>query len=224
MKYLKYIFIFIVLPIQIYLAIWYTPVVKGLGESTRVFYYHVPVAWLAVLSFLISAIYSAQFLRKRDFKADLKAEANARLGLLFSVLATVSGSLWAKITWGDLWNWDPRETSILILLIIYLAYFTLRSSVEDEDRKATLSAVYSLAAFATVPLLIFVIPRVYESLHPDPILNERGKVEMSSTIRWIFLFSMITFTWLFVYLKKYQEELMLLKNRKRNLILEKLKK
>jgi heme exporter protein C len=223
MKILKYILIFIVIPVQVTLALFNTPLVKGLGESTRVFYYHVPIAWLAVLSFLLAGYYSAVFLKNKNPEYDLKAEANARLGLLFSILATLSGSMWAKITWGDYWNWDPRETSILVLLIIYLAYFVLRSSIEQNEKRASLSAVYAIAAFATVPVLVFVIPRIYESLHPDPIVNERGKVEMSSTIRMIFFFSMITFTWIYFYLKKAQEQILILKNKKHTEILEKLK-
>ena len=154
---------------------------------------------------------------------DLRAEANARLGLLFSILATVSGSMWAHITWGDYWNWDPRETSILVLLLIYLAYFVLRSSVEQVEKRAALSAVYAIAAFAMVPILVFVIPRIYESLHPDPIINQRGKVEMSSRIRMIFFLSMATFTWIFFYLKKMQEQILIHRNKKRAELLERLK-
>jgi len=215
LQYIKYVFLFVWMPVQIILAVQYTPQVEGLGFSTRVFYFHVPVAWMTVLAFLFSAIYSVQYLRKKEGLYDLKAESSARLGLLFSFLATISGSAWAKVTWGEYWNWDPRQTSILILMIIYLAYFTLRSSIDEFDRKANLSAVYSLAAFATVPLLVFVIPRIYESLHPDPILNERGKVEMSSTIRQLFLVSMIGFTFLFFYIKSINDKLIIYKNRKR---------
>lgn len=222
MKYLKYIFFFVWMPAQIAIALFFTPEVKGLGFSTRVFYFHVPIAWLTVLAFLISAFYSIMYLNKKEAVYDYKSESSARLGLLFSVLATISGSAWAKVTWGDFWNWDPRETSILILMIIYLAYFTLRSSIDEFDKRANLSAVYSLAAFATVPILVFLIPRIYESLHPDPILNQRGKVEMSSTIRMIFFVSMTGFTILFFYLKELNDKIILLKNRKRETLLEKL--
>jgi heme exporter protein C len=189
-----------------------------------VFYFHVPVAWLTVLGFLISAIYSVLYLRKKELRYDVKADASARLGFLFSILATISGSAWAKITWGEFWNWDPRETSILVLLIIYMAYFTLRASIPEPEKRGNLSAVYSLVAFATVPILIFVIPRIYDSLHPDPILNERGKVEMSSSIRMIFLFSMTGFTILFFYLKKLNDDVMLLLQNKRNRILSALQR
>jgi len=210
------------MPALIIIAMVYSPEVPELGFSTRVFYFHVPVAWLAVLAFLYSAIYGVQYLRTREFQYDLKAESSARLGLVFSVLATVSGAAWAKVTWGEYWNWDPRQTSILILMIIYLAYFTLRSSIDEFDKRANLSSVYSLAAFATVPILIFVIPRVYESLHPDPIINDRGKVEMSASIRTIFFTSMIGFTILFYYMKSISEKIFILKNKKRENLLKQL--
>jgi heme exporter protein C len=89
-------------------------------------------------------------------------------GFLFSILATATGSIFAKVVWGSFWNWDPRETSILILLLIYGAYFALRSAIDDAERREQLAAVYALLAFVTVPLLIFVVPRLAESsLHPN---------------------------------------------------------
>ncbi|MFH1337170.1 MAG: cytochrome c biogenesis protein CcsA, partial [Candidatus Zixiibacteriota bacterium] len=114
-----------------------------LGNVSRVFFFHVPMAWVAVLAFLLSLIYSLNYLRKKDLNYDAKARTASRLGLLFTILATVSGSIFAKTSWGSFWNWDPRETSIFILLLIYGAYFALRSAVEMPDRKASLSAVYA---------------------------------------------------------------------------------
>jgi heme exporter protein C len=116
-------------------------------------------------------------------------------------LATISGSIFAKTSWGSFWNWDPRETSIFILLLIYGAYFALRSAVEMPDRKASLSAVYAILAFFTVPFLVFVIPRVYQSLHPnDSVINTRLQIQMSSSILIAFLASLVGFTWLFVWI------------------------
>ena len=74
------------------------------------------------------------------------------------------------------WNWDPRQTSIFILLIIYGAYFLLRSAVEDEERRARMASVYSILAFISVPFLVFIIPRIYMSLHPDPLINVEGQL------------------------------------------------
>ena len=172
-----------------------------LGNVSRVFFFHVPMAWVAVLAFLLSLIYSLNYLRKKDLNYDAKARTASRLGLLFTILATVSGSIFAKTSWGSFWNWDPRETSIFILLLIYGAYFALRSAVEMPDRKASLSAVYAILAFFTVPFLVFVIPRVYQSLHPnDSVINTRLQIQMSSSILIAFLASLVGFTWLFLWI------------------------
>jgi len=92
---------------------------------------------------------------------------SAGLGLMFCILATVTGSIWAKFNWGSFWNWDPRETSIFILLLIYGAYFALRSSLSSDEVRARLSAVYSILAGLTAPFFIFVMPRIVSGLHPE---------------------------------------------------------
>lgn len=174
-----------------------------LGDVSRIFFFHVPLAWVAVLAFLLSFIYSIFYLRKKDLSYDNRAKTASRLGLLFTVLATISGSIFAKASWGSFWNWDPRETSIFILLLIYGAYFALRSAVENEERRAGLSAVYAVLAFLTVPFLVFVIPRVYQSLHPnDSVINSSLRLQMSPAILITFLASMSGFTGLFVWIFK----------------------
>ena len=89
--------------------------------------------------------------------------------------ATVTGSLWAKAMWGAYWNWDPRETSIFFILLLYSAYLALRGSIDGDEKRARLSAIYSVVAFVAVPFLIFVVPRIYVTLHPDPIINHAGQ-------------------------------------------------
>jgi len=140
------------------------------------------------------------FLVRRRMEHDDHAAAAAELGLLFCVVATISGSLWAKAMWGAYWNWDPRETSIFFLLLIYFAYLALRSAVDEPQRRARLSAIYSVIAFVTVPFLIFVVPRLYFSLHPDPIINPRGKVDMDPRIRIAFFALLVGFTVVFFWL------------------------
>ena len=153
----------------------YAPLAKRLFEMTRIIYPHLPVAWITVLAFAMSAGWSVVYLRKRDLVADAKAAIWAELGLVSCVLATVTGAVFAKGMWGTYWNWDPRETSIFLLLLIYAAYVTLRTAIEDDERRASLSATYSIIAVVTVPFLIFVVPRIYFSLHPDPLINTQGK-------------------------------------------------
>ncbi|MFZ5979978.1 MAG: cytochrome c biogenesis protein [Candidatus Zixiibacteriota bacterium] len=172
-----------------------------IGEASRIFYYHIPMAWIAVLAFAMAMIYSLRYLKSKNFIEDNRAKYAAALGLLFSILATVSGSIFAKITWGSFWNWDPRETSIFILLLIYGAYFALRGAVEVEEKRATLSAVYAIFAFVTVPFLVFVVPRLVPSLHPaDSVINSEMKFTMGPTVRMIFFASLALFTVLYLWL------------------------
>jgi len=157
------------------------PLVPGLEEQVRILNFHVPVAWISVLAYMFAMIYSIGFLKTRDIQYDLKATASAEIGTVFCLLATVTGMVWAKLNWGSFWNWDPRETSIFILLLIYGAYFALRSAIDNEEVRARLSSVYSIIAFITVPFLIFVLPRIVEGLHPGsnndtttgPILSKK---------------------------------------------------
>ena len=181
-------------------AFLYAPAAKGLGETTRILFFHVPCAWIATLAFLVSAVYSIRYLRSQNMLMDLKASSAAQIGLVFTILATVTGSIWANEIWHSYWNWDPRESSIFILLLIYAAYFALRSAIEEKQQKARLAAVYSIIAFVTVPFLIFVVPRLVESLHPDPLINTTGKVEMDSKMSTVFFGSFLGFTVLFFWM------------------------
>jgi heme exporter protein C len=188
-------------------AFLYAPLAKGLGEYTRVLYFHVPTAWVTVVAFFLGALFSVLYLRKRDIRYDYYAESASQLGIVFCILATTTGSVWAKVSWGSFWNWDPRETSIFILLLIYAAYFALRSAIEQPDRRAALSSVYSLLAFVTVPFFVFIVPRVYQSLHPDPLINTEGKINMDSRMLTVFLSSLFGFTVLFFWMLKLKLDL-----------------
>ena len=176
---------------------------KELGDVSRIFFFHVPVAWVAVLAFFISMLNSIFLLRKREMRYDIQAASAARLGFLFCILAMITGMIFAKNTWGSFWNWDPRETSIFILILIYGAYFALRSAVEIQERKASLSAVYSILAFLTVPFLVFVIPRVYQSLHPtQSVVDTRLKFQLPLPYLFVFLGSILGFSLIFIWLHK----------------------
>lgn len=195
---------------KILLAIWMTGIIVAAflfteaaagfpGQTSRILFFHVPQAWVATLSFLLSMIGSALYLAKRKASADHLALSSAELGFLFCVLATITGSIFAKATWGSYWNWDPRETSIVILLMIYGAYFALRSAVQDPEKKRVFSAVYAILAFVTVPFLVFVVPRITASLHPEDTMNP-AKPGMDPTTLKVFLGSLFAYTGLFVWM------------------------
>ena len=179
----------------------WAPLVPVLGETTRVLYLHIPSAWVTVVALGWSMLHSVLYLVRRRVEHDHQAAAAAEIGILFCVLATVSGSLWAKAMWGSYWNWDPRETSIFFVLLIYAAYLALRGAIDEPGRRARLSAIYSAVAFVSVPFLMFVVPRIYFTLHPDPIINPRGKLDMDPRIRIVFFAMLLGFTGLFAWIQ-----------------------
>ena len=196
------IWIAAVVAIGIAMPIGYIP---GLGAKARIIFFHVPMSWLAVLAFFMSMWYGIAYLTKKDMKLDIKSATAAELGFIFSILATITGSIWAKFNWGSFWNWDPRETSIFVLLLIYGAYFSLRSALEIEEGRAALSAVYSIVAFVTVPFFVFIMPRMMTGLHPGegspaPIVNPNGKMYMDANMRYVFYASLLGFSFLYVWL------------------------
>lgn len=175
----------------------------GDAEVYRIFYFHVPQAWVAALAFVISMVFSIRFLQTHNMDFDTKAVTASRLGLIFAILATITGSIFAKMTWGEFWNWSEiREVSIFVLLIIYGAYFALRSALPNAETRATLSAVLSILFAVAAVFLIFVLPRVYSvfSQHPTDSIIDGGRITMGPTVAVIFLASLIAFTVLFLWI------------------------
>ncbi len=196
------------------------PLIQGLGELGRNILFHVPMSFVAFVVFLIATIYSILFLRKKDMKYDLEARAYSALGLLLTILATVTGSIWAKFSWGSFWNFDPRESSILILLFIYIAYFLLRQLMEDSEEKvARIAAVYNIIAFVTVPFLMFVLPRITQSLHPGggdsvaPVINLSGKSYLDPTLKIVMWTNVTLFLLLSIWMKDLYVRITSLKHR-----------
>ena len=185
---------------------WYElPVIPALEEKARIIFFHVPMSWTTLVAFIASTVYGIVFLKTRNLDYDLRSVSAAGLGTVFCVLATVTGSLWAKFNWGSFWNWDPRETSIFVLLLIYGAYFALRSAIEVEEKRATLAAVYSIIAGVTAPFFIFVMPRIMTGLHPGAKGDEGGstpvaQLHMPANMRIVFFASIIGFTLLYCWL------------------------
>ena len=184
-------------------VIFFVPPIKGLGDLAKIIFFHVPTAWVSVVAFFTSAFFAAKFLRTHDFFFDALSARAARLGFAFVLLSTVSGAIFSKLTWGAYWNWDPRQTTIFVLILIYGAYLTLRAAVSDEKVRAKVSAVYSLLSVLTVPFLVFVIPRMYFSLHPSPVLNSSGRVEMDSIVLTVLIAAVIDATLIFLQLMKF---------------------
>lgn len=158
-----------------------------LNESIRNLFFHV-ASWFAMfLMWILSLIYSIRYLKNPVQKLDIYASEFANVSIVFGIIGIITGSIWARFTWGDWWVNDPKLNATSIALLIYLAYFVLRSSIEDEQQKARISAVYNIFAFAAAMPLIFILPRMTDSLHPgnggNPGFNA---YDLNSNLRMIF--------------------------------------
>ncbi len=191
--------------VVVILALLVSPPLLGLGDAWRIFYFHVPCAWVSFFAYAVAAYCGARYLLSRRADWDCKSAAASQIGLLFTVLATASGAVWAEAAWGQWWNWDPRETAVFIVLLVYGAYFALRMSIEQPEQRAAISAAYALIAIVPAIFLIYVAPRLVESLHPSPVLpggEEKGSIE--PFIRNVLFASLAGFTGLFVWMWRIQ--------------------
>ena len=155
----------IIVALAAYFALYIAPAEVTMGELVRIFYFHLPPAIICYLALLVSVGTGLIFIRTKDFKYDALSESGALLGLVYGLITLISGAIWANATWGVYWNWDPRETTTLILWFAYLGYFLLRMSIENPERRASSAAVFNILAFMTVPLS-YVSFILWPSLHP----------------------------------------------------------
>lgn len=166
------------LPLQLLLGLWmagvtvaaftYVPPARGFAdnEAARIVVFHVPCAMIAVLAYLVSMGYAAAYLARRGAGLDLRSAISAGLGLLFTVLATATGMVFARVQWGTAWNWDPKEFAIFLLMIVYASYFALRGAIPAAVTRARVSAVYNILAGVVMPYLVIILPRMVGGLHP----------------------------------------------------------
>lgn len=158
-----------------------------LSETIRNTYFHVPMWFAMIFLFGFSAWYALQYYRRGDLNDDRKSVAFVKAGLLFGMLGMVTGMLWAKFTWNAYWSWDIKQNMSAIALLIYAALMVLRSSVEDDMQKARLSAGYNMFAFVLLIPLLFIIPRMSDSLHPGNGGNPAmGGEDLDNTMRMVF--------------------------------------
>lgn len=183
------------------MVFFYAPTEAVMGNAQKVFYFHVATAWVGMLSFIVAAIAGIGYLRSSDRKWDRLGLASVEIGIAFIFIATVTGSIWAKPIWNTWWTWDPRLTTVTIMELIYLAYMMLRSGIEDPDRRARFGAVYAIIGAISVPLTFFSA-RLYRTIHPvvigsgDP--SAQGTFDMTPRMLQTFMFSLVTFSVIFV--------------------------
>lgn len=137
-----------------------------LNESIRNFYFHVPMWFAMIILFTVGVIYSIRYLNNQSIQDDIKAVEFVNAGILFGILGMLTGSLWAKFTWGEWWSNDPKQNGSALALLLYLAYLILRNSITEPQLKAKVSGVFNIFAYAALIPLIFILPRMTDSLHP----------------------------------------------------------
>ncbi|MBT8397118.1 MAG: cytochrome c biogenesis protein CcsA [Gemmatimonadetes bacterium] len=142
---------------------------RTMGVVQRIFYIHVPSAWVAFMAFGIVAVCSAVYLWLKDERLDMAAVAAAEGGIIFTVIVLITGPLWGKIAWGTWWEWEPRLTLTLLLFFIYVGYFLVRSSTENPERAKRFAAVVGIVGALDIPL-IHVSVQFFRSLHPEPVV------------------------------------------------------
>ena len=136
------------------------------NETMRALYFHVPMWFAMTAMFIGSFVFAVIYLRKTNSKYDVLSMEFAHTGLAFGILGILTGMIWANYTWGSPWHGDVKQNCAAIATLIYLAYFVLRGSLTNDEQRARLSAVYSVFAFFPMIVLIFVLPRQFDSMHP----------------------------------------------------------
>ena len=180
------------------------PYVGNLYESIRNLFFHVPMWFGMMVLFIVSVLYAVKYLRNPSAKADIYSNEFAKMGMVFGVLGLITGAIWANYTWGEPWSNDPKQLLAAIALLIYAAYFILRNSIPDIDKRAKVGAVYNVFACAMLIPTLWIIPRMVESLHPggqgvegNPGMN--GK-DLDPTMRLVFWPAVIGWTLLGVWI------------------------
>lgn len=142
------------------------PRLNILNETIRALYFHVPMWFGMILLYGFSIFHAIRYLRNPTVESDTRSVEFAHVGTAFGILGMLTGMLWARYTWGAFWHGDPKQNGAAITLLVYLAYFVLRGSLENQEQRARLGAVYNVFAFAAMIPLIFIIPRLQSSMHP----------------------------------------------------------
>ncbi|MFC2073116.1 cytochrome c biogenesis protein [Chloroflexota bacterium] len=186
---------FVLMVASLYLVFVYVPTEKEMGIVQRIFYLMAPMAWLALLSFLIVFIGSILYLVKRESKWDILAHSSAEVGIIFTTLALITGSIWAKPIWGVWWTWEePRLTSTIVLWFIYLAYLMVRSFATEESRGARFAAVVGIIGFVDVPIIILATT-LWRGIHPGLLIFQESGVDPAMKLT--LMVSIIAFTALY---------------------------
>ena len=200
----------------LFAALIYAPTERVQGDVQRIFYVHLAVAWNAYLAFFLVFVASIVYLWKRDLWWDALARSSAEVGLLFTTLVLIVGSLWARPIWGVWWSWDARLTTTLLLWFIYVGYLMVRSSAADEARGARYAAVLGIIGFLDIPIIHQSVVW-WRSLHPESVVTASGGPAMPQSMLVALMINLIAFTILYIYLLRLRLQAEALRRRVRGL-------
>ncbi|MBE0410735.1 MAG: cytochrome c biogenesis protein CcsA [Anaerolineales bacterium] len=191
----------VLLAVATAMVFFYAPTEATQGPVQRIFYFHVAAGWVGMLSFGVAAIAGITYLITKRHNWDIVGLSAVEVGVAFIFINIITGSIWARPIWNTWWTWDPRLTTATVMQLIYLAYLMLRQGIEDPDRRARFGAVYTILGFASVPLTYFSA-RLMRTIHPivfgsgDP--SAEGSFPMTSPMLQTLIFSIITFSFIFI--------------------------
>lgn len=194
---------FISIMIAIPMAFLYAPEDAVQGPAQRIFYFHVPIAWIGMLAFVVMAIASIGYLWKRDERWDWAARASAEIGTVFITLTLITGSIWGRTTWGTWWSWDPKLTASLVLWFMYIGYLMIRSYMGRTPASANAGAVLAIIGVFDVPI-IYEAVNLWRGLHPGAQVGVAGALPPSVVLTLMVSLTGFTLLYAFLMLQLYQ--------------------
>jgi len=175
-----------------YQALFVAPTEQTMGDVQRIFYYHVPSAWVAFVCFFVNFVASIAYVLKRSANADALAAASAEVGVVFCTIVLITGPIWARPVWGIWWTWDARLTTTLVLWLIYVSYLILRRFAAGSQTQL-LAAVLGIFGFVDVPIVYMSI-RWFRTQHPSPVMGGGESSGLDPAMAHAFLWNLLAFT------------------------------
>jgi heme exporter protein C len=200
MKRLQIWLVWLTLPLvaaDLYLVLIWSPQEKMMGNLIRIMYFHVASVWVAYMAFAVTLVAGLLYLVRPNIKLDELAGSSAEIGVLYTTVTLITGSIWAKPVWNTWWTWDPRLTTTLLLWLLYILYLLLRGLFTNVTYRARATSIVSILAFADIPVIHFAV-EWRKSIHPQ-VIDESG-VFMPSTMIFTLIFTCVTFSILYLVL------------------------
>jgi len=194
------------------------PELPILHETIRNVYFHVPMWFAMFVLYLVSVVYSIRYLSGGNARHDLIAVEAVNTGIVFCVMGLLTGMQWANITWGEAWPNDPKTNGSAIATLVYLAYLVLRNALEEEQQRAKISAIYNIFAFPVMIVLLYILPKMTDSLHPGSGGNGTfGDLDMSNQMRPVFYTAIIGWVLIGLWISTLRYRLRLIENKRNDI-------